>query len=129
MDKNNQMWVQKEAYLLANHDPWLLWRLQALRAGQVPPLLNGKIPPDLAGLTFGKKEKDYDIEPLMKQAKRIRSHERGLIPKFFVILLTGALLIGGFGFYLYTTHGVRFKVPMLNSLLPKNEQTYEIWYK
>ncbi len=128
MDRQSEYIYKKEAYLLANRDPWLLWRLQALRAGYVPPLVNGKIPPELVGVHFGKKE-DYDIEPLKEQAARMRSHERGLIPKLFVILLIGGLLMGGFCYYLYTSTDTKFKINLIHALMPRNEQKIETWYK
>lgn len=128
MDRNDFNTHKKEAYLLANRDPWLLWRLQALRAGYVPPLINGKIPPELLGVRFGQKE-DYDIEPLKEQAHRMKMHERGLIPKLFVILLIGGLLMSGFCYYLYNSASERFKVNLINALMPRNEQQYKTWYK
>ena len=128
MDRNDFIAHRKEAYLLANRDPWLLWRLQALRAGYVPPLIHGKIPPELHGVRFGQKE-DYDIEPLKEQAQRMKMQERGLIPKLFVILLIGGLLMTGFCYYLYTSASERFKVNLINALMPRNEQQYRPWYK
>lgn len=127
MERNDFIAHRKEAYLLANRDPWLLWRLQALRAGYVPPLVNGKIPPELQDIHFGKKD-DYNIEPLKQQAKRMRGHERGLIPKLFVILVIGALFMGGFCYVLYNSASERFKVNLINALTPRNEQHYQVWY-
>ena len=94
---------RKEAYLLAKGNPWLLWRLQAFRAGYVPPLLPGQIPRDLIGVPLGPQE-DYNAEELVKHANQVRTRERHYLSKMFTILvITMTLLIGLSLFVQYKT--------------------------
>ncbi|MFH1742852.1 MAG: hypothetical protein ABIH23_27935 [bacterium] len=41
---------RREAYIMAKRSPWHLWAAQALRAGYIPPLVPGTIPPDIPRL-------------------------------------------------------------------------------
>jgi hypothetical protein len=111
---------RKEAYLLAKGNPWLLWRLQAFRAGYVPPLLPGRIPPELLGIPLGPPE-DYTAEELVKHANEIRVRERHYLSKMFTVLIISMSLFIGLSIFLQIKTGSRFRIPVLESLIPRVE--------
>ena len=129
VDKDNSQARVRETYLLANRNPWMLWRLQALRAGYIPPLLPGQIPPELAGIMLGHKDREYAIDPLLEQAKKVRGWQRGLISKFFMVILTVTLLLGSLGIAFSLLSTTRFKVSLVDVLLPRNDEQVILWYK
>ncbi len=106
---------RKEAYLLAKGNPWLLWRLQAFRAGYVPPLL-----PELLGIPLGPPE-DYTAEELVKHANEIRVRERHYLSKMFTVLIISMSLFIGLSIFLQIKTGSRFRIPVLESLIPRVE--------
>ncbi|MGC9327184.1 MAG: hypothetical protein ACP5I1_06100 [Candidatus Hinthialibacter sp.] len=114
---------RKEAYLLAKGNPWLLWQLQAYRAGYIPPLLPGQIPPELAGLTFGAKE-EYKAEELAQYAKDIQYRERHFLAKTFILLILSIILFIGLSIFIHYKIGDHFRIPLLDSFLPRVENQH-----
>ncbi|MBD3265773.1 hypothetical protein GF373_03820, partial [bacterium] len=89
--------ISKETYLLAARNPWLVWRLRALEAGYVPPLLQGELPPDMTPLL--PKEKEYQSEPLKKHASTVRVKQKSMLfQKMWVAIVISILLILGLTF-------------------------------
>ncbi|MBN2326840.1 MAG: hypothetical protein JXR73_06775 [Candidatus Omnitrophica bacterium] len=115
---------RKEAYLLAKGNPWLLWQLQAYRAGYIPPLLPGQIPPELAGVTFGAKD-EYDADELAQHAKDVQNRERHYLAKTFILLIISIGLFIGLSVFVQYKIGDHFRIPLLDSIIPRmeNQQT------
>ncbi len=109
---------RKEAYLLAKGHPWLLWRLQAFRAGYTPPLLPGRIPQELVGVSLGPDEQ-YDPENLIKHANIVRIRERNYLVKMFTILMISMGLLIGVSLYLQFKTGDSFRIPIFETLIPQ----------
>lgn len=121
---------KREVRLLASRDPWLLWRLQALRAGYVPPLIPGHIPPDMAGGFIERPrggERPYNIEPLVQQAREERGRIRGLIPRFLLAVMIAVLTMAGAAAFLSTLDGAKFKINLIHALLPRYEEHMDLW--
>jgi len=120
---------RREVYLLAARNPWLVWRLQALRAGYVPPLLPGEIPPELVGIPLGPRQEEYQIDPLLEQAKRIRNRERRLMRRVFLFIIIGGILLAGMGVFLASRNYTAFKIPLLDVMIPRIEGTSPVQAK
>ncbi len=116
---------RKEAYLMAKGNPWLLWRLQAFRAGYIPPLLPGSIPADMIGIPLGPQD-DYNAEQLVKHANNVRVREKSYLAKMFTVLVITATLLFSLSFFLHYKTGSKFRIPMLDSMSPlmQTNQTY-----
>ena len=114
---------RQEVYLMASRNPWMVWRLQAFRAGYVPPLLPGQIPPELANLS---KNEEYHVEPLLEHTNRIKTRERKLILKLFTIIIIGILLIVGLSVSLSFKQKSRFRFGIIDAIIPRSEEIYNI---
>ncbi len=124
--QNDEHQKKKEAYIMASRDPWLVWRLQALRAGYVPPLLPGQIPANLAHLPLGQPQEEYCAEPLIQHATRVRLREKSFIFRAFIWLIIGFIIFCGLSFALTMTTGGKFRIGILDTLMPHMEQTHTI---
>lgn len=119
---DNERQKKREAYLMASRDPWLVWRLQALRAGYIPPLLPGQIPSDLARIPLGPRQDEYHIEPLLQHADKVRIRERSYIWRAFIALIVTILIFCGISFGLAITTGSKFRIGIVDRFLPHIEQ-------
>jgi len=110
---------KRETYLLAVRNPWLVWRLQALRAGYVPPLLPGRIPPDMLRLPAARQD-DYRIEPLIKHAKRMHVQQSKLAKRIVTLIVIGFIIIMGMTFTLALREGPSFQIGMIEKMISEN---------
>lgn len=110
---------RREAYLMASKNPWLVWRLQAFRAGYVPPLILGQIPPDLAHVHLGTRQEEYKIDPLIEHANRYKKQERTFLRKTFILLVLITMLLLGLGITLATQFGSSFRIGILEPHSPR----------
>ncbi|MEW6236292.1 MAG: hypothetical protein AB1656_12975 [Candidatus Omnitrophota bacterium] len=107
---------KRETYLLAVRNPWLVWRLQALRAGYVPPLLPGRIPPDMLRLPIARQE-EYHIEPLIKHAKRMHLQESKFAKRIVTLIVIGFIILMGMTFTLALREGPSFQIGIIEKML------------
>ena len=114
---------QSEMYLMANRNPWLVWRLKALDAGHVPPLLPGRIPPEMARIAFGSEEEAYQPDVLAKHARWFTTNQRRLIRRGFAVCLVGFLLVATVAFLYVWKVGNDYRFGLIDSLLPRIERT------
>jgi hypothetical protein len=120
---NEKKQNQSEMYLMANRNPWLVWRLKALDAGHVPPLLPGRIPPEMAQAAFGNNEETYEPDVLAKHARWFTSNQRRLIRRGFTVCLIGFLLVATVAFLYVWKVGNDYRFGLIDSLLPRIERT------
>ncbi len=106
---------RREAYLMASRNPYLLWRLQAFRAGHVPPLSMQRIPRELLNLPIPKEE-DYHVEPLIEHAKRYRKKERKTARKVMTVLLLTVVFFFGFLILFSLKDGQSFQIGLVQAL-------------
>ena len=86
---------RREAYIMAKRSPWHLWSAQALRAGYVPPLVPGTIPPDIprllpVGFGFGSLEPPSPLPCVKKSARednRMAAFTRGALGFVFSLII------------------------------------------
>ena len=110
---------KREEYLLGARSPLLLWRLQALKAGEVPPLLPDKIPHELLQRPPGHVEKEYRIEPLVEHARRVKAKERRIGPKLLWLLLALLLFLTAIGLFTFFAGGPQFRIGLIDVLIPR----------
>lgn len=108
-----------EIYVLAAKNPLLVWRLQALRAGYTPPLLLGKIPPEMAKIQIGPTQEEYTIDPLAQHAARVRKETHSYFQRAFTLFVTLMLVICILGFIVRMKMGSSFRVGFLESIVPR----------
>lgn len=108
---------KRELYLMANRDPWLVWRLKALESGYLPPLLPGKIPPELARETIGSLSENYDIDTLVEHAERYQSKQKVVLRRTFTILVTLFILFTSVALYVYVSMGSNFEVGLIQAIM------------
>jgi len=116
---------KKEAYLLASRNPWLVWRLQVLRMGYIPPLLTDKIPPDLLEVTLGAKNREHleaegEIHPDGTQAAR--PPETKMMTTLLSLLIAGLLLLAGLSLTVAFKGGKHHRLGLIDALLPRSEE-------
>ncbi len=107
---------------MASRNPWMVWRLQALRAGYVPPLLPGQIPPDLAKLPLGLHDADYRVEPLLQHTDRMKQQERKIMSKIFSFILIGILFVAALSISLAFKQNSGFRFGLIDAIIPRSEK-------
>jgi len=113
---------RREAYVLASKNPWLLWRLEAFREGHTPPLLVGELPHEFSRLSYNNHHvEDYNIDPLLQHADRVRKNENKFVRRMFVVVLIGFLLFSAASITLAIKEGSKFRIGFLDAVIPKNE--------
>ncbi len=120
---------KKEVYLMASRNPWMVWRLQALRAGYVPPLLQGQIPPDLANIPVGFRDEEYRVEPLLEHATRMKAEDRKIFSKIFSIIIIGIILIAALSFTLAFKQKSKYRFGLIDAIIPRTEETRIIEFR
>lgn len=107
---------KKEAYLLASRSPWLVWRLQALKAGYVPPLVHGQIPQGMLKVP-GSNFEDYQIDPLVKHANRVKKRESKLAKRLVFLLSVFAITLMGIVVVYSLMQGSSFRIGLIETLI------------
>ncbi|NPU99678.1 MAG: hypothetical protein HPY51_21005 [Candidatus Omnitrophica bacterium] len=114
--------IRREAYLLASRNPWLLWRLKILESGYLPPLVPGEVPPELLQITHQiQASREYHAKPLLDHAKEMRVREKQYFTKIFTILMLTVTLIFGLSFLLALKQTHKFRIGVIEALLPRAE--------
>lgn len=107
---------------MANRNPWLVWRVKALNAGYIPPLLPGHIPPEMARLAYPQ-EQPYEPETLVRHAHFFRSQQSRWIRKGFTLFVVGFLLTVMIAFLYLWKFGADYRFSLIDALSPKIEST------
>lgn len=118
----NERQKRREQYLLASKNPWLLWRLEVYKAGYIPPLVMGKIPPELAKIPLGKKREEYDVEPLIRHAEHVRETERSFVKRAFTTMLITMLLLIALSVTYAVKTGNHFQIGFLDAILHPSQK-------
>lgn len=123
MSKQRDRKSDSELYMMANRSPWMVWRLKALDAGYVPPLLPGRIPPEMARIGIADEEEHYEPEQLARHARWFSVQQRNVIRRGFTAFLVGFLLtVSVLVLYLWKV-GADYRFGLIDSLKPRVEQS------
>jgi hypothetical protein len=116
--------INREKYMLASRNTWLIWRLRAIEAGYVPPLLPGKIPPEL--LDIFTKDEDYHVEPLIEHAEKMKVYQRNwLSKKVWLSVFIAVMFILGLTASYQLRDKPQFRIGLIEALTPKVEMTQD----
>lgn len=108
----------REACLMAHRDPWLVWRLRALELGYIPPLLPGKVTPEMVKLLS--QEEEYDVQPLLDHTEKVVTTQRHTLAKrLLMTILAGLLLVMGLTYSYSFRDTSTTNFPLLSSLFTK----------
>lgn len=108
---------KRELFAMANRDPWLVWRLKAIDAGYVPPLLPGQVPPEMLRATLGQLTDQYEAKPLVDHARQYENRRRHTIQKLFTIVLSGFILLATLGVLYAFNSESNFDIGFMETLL------------
>jgi hypothetical protein len=114
---------RREEFLLAAQNPWLLWRLQAYRAGYIPPLRIGEIPPELARVTIQTQREEYDVRPLVQHARQVRSKQRSFVRRALVLLLVGMSVLVALGISSGVQKNSNFRIEFLEEMISATQES------
>ncbi len=115
-----------ESYMLANKNPWLLWRLQAFRAGHTPPLIIGQLPQNYAQMASNGQAEHYDIDPLLKHADKIRHKQHNYLKRTFIIVILSVLIFSAISITLAVKDGSKFRIGILDAIVPRIDSRIDI---
>lgn len=100
---------------------WLVFRMRALEAGFVPPLLPSKIPPEWISLF--QKEDPADIVPFVESEEIAdEKPKQTIFRRLWMSLFVGLLLIVGASYSYHVREKNSYRVGLLDALLPSSTQ-------
>lgn len=109
---------KREVYMLANRNPWLLWKLQILKSGQLPPLVNGRIPPELASFPFNR-SKEFDSQVLVEHAEQVKAREKKYVWKTFTAIMLAFFLFLGLSYLLAHKYKDEFRIGIVDTFFER----------
>lgn len=115
--RNKKGSQRSELFAMASRDPWMVWRLKAMEAGYVPPLLPGQVPPEMLRATLGMLDDGYQAKPLVDHAKQFENRQRKSIQKLFTLVLTGFILLATLGFVYAINTESNFSIGFVEALI------------
>lgn len=85
-------------------------------AGYLPPLLPGRIPPEMARATLGSLKDDYESDALIEHARRYQTQHRGMVRRMFTLFVAAFILISSLAFVYAMKTGPNFKIEFLETI-------------